>query len=302
MYFITSYWSRWLFFVSSLSLLYVICIFLNDTPQLFEHRLGAFGHFFFIGLLAAIIANSTGAGGGIIFLPAFTMLGISTETALSTSFAIQCFGMTSGALAWLSFRQRERNLGHYEWHGFTHLLTLSVVGSLIGLLLAQYVLPPLKFDVHSLFSFFSIFVGLYIVLAPFLFKAVPEERSVSLSYIEQLFLLFVAIIGGMVTAWLSVGVGELVAIALLAMKFRVQQAVAVAVCVSSISVIVGVMKYVGQGIISTDILLFAAPAAMIGGAVARVIATWLGAIKLKTMMGIWITLSGVLYLQFGVSA
>ena len=65
-------------------------------------------HYFFIGIFAAVVANSTGAGGGIVFIPAFMKLGMSATESLATSIAIQCFGMTSGALAWISFK----NKGH----------------------------------------------------------------------------------------------------------------------------------------------------------------------------------------------
>ena len=69
-----------------------------DEPQLV---LKNYYHFLILGLIGAIVANSTGAGGGIVFIPAFTALGVSGLSALGTSLAIQCFGMTAGALSWL---------------------------------------------------------------------------------------------------------------------------------------------------------------------------------------------------------
>lgn len=45
----------------------VIFAFVQNQLQL----LIDYGHFFIVGLTGAIVANSTGAGGGIIFIPFF---------------------------------------------------------------------------------------------------------------------------------------------------------------------------------------------------------------------------------------
>jgi len=62
-----------------------------------------YSYFLLVGLFGAIVANSTGAGGGIVFIPFFTSLGIEGSQALGTSILIQCFGMTAGAVSWLTF-------------------------------------------------------------------------------------------------------------------------------------------------------------------------------------------------------
>ena len=60
-----------------------------------------YGYFILLGVVGAIVANSTGAGGGIIFIPFFTALGLGVNESLGTSIVIQCFGMTAGAISWL---------------------------------------------------------------------------------------------------------------------------------------------------------------------------------------------------------
>ncbi|WP_259366763.1 sulfite exporter TauE/SafE family protein [Colwellia sp. BRX8-7] len=59
-----------------------------------------YGVFSFIGLLGGIFANSTGAGGGVVFIPLFNQLNFTEQQSIATSFAIQCFGMTAGAFTW----------------------------------------------------------------------------------------------------------------------------------------------------------------------------------------------------------
>ena len=61
----------------------------ENRVQLFSD----FGFFFLLGILGAVVANSTGAGGGIIFIPSFTALGLAGNEALGTSILIQCFGL-----------------------------------------------------------------------------------------------------------------------------------------------------------------------------------------------------------------
>ena len=69
-------------------------------------------HYIFLGITGAIFANSTGAGGGVIFIPVFNSLNLTSEQSISTSFAIQCFGMTTGAVAWFTTYKIKNTVGH----------------------------------------------------------------------------------------------------------------------------------------------------------------------------------------------
>jgi uncharacterized membrane protein YfcA len=70
--------------------------------------------------------------------------------------------------------------------------------------------------------------------------------------------------------------------------------VGVAVSVSAIAVWVGVQKYIwfSSGI-NLNILIFAAPAALIGGPLARRIASYLTATQLKIVIAGWVLISAV---------
>ena len=71
----------------------------NNPLQLASDFFG----FFFLGIGGAIAANSTGAGGGVVFVPSFDALGMAIDEVIATSFAIQCFGMSVGSISWLIF-------------------------------------------------------------------------------------------------------------------------------------------------------------------------------------------------------
>ncbi|MFT6242666.1 MAG: putative membrane protein YfcA [Akkermansiaceae bacterium] len=258
-------------------------------------RVGSHWHFFLIGILAATVANSTGAGGGIVFLPVFTVLGLTVTESLATSFAIQCFGMTAGALTWLLHLKRDA-VCDAQTSGFLRIFLVSACGSLLGLRLAQEFLPDPGVKIEWFFSFFSLAVGLLILRRTFVLGTVNGGRDREASSRELAGVAVTTFIGGAITAWLSVGVGEILAIHLLALRYRVNVAVAAAVCVTSITVITAVPYYLTEQAIVKEVLVFAAPGALIGGTLAKRFAILLGAKRLKLGMAGWIILTAIVYL------
>ncbi len=293
-----------------------------------------YGHYFLIGLVAAIIANTTGAGGGIVFFPAFILMGVRPEQALATSFAIQCFGMSGGALAW-RYRLSTQSAQDFNAREFFHLLFLSSSFCLLTLWMTQYFFPNPPFSVHGLFSIFSIFVGLALFvriygvkkrtskLLQYAHTSMENAHTLNLlprsvtrdfhghcqeveTYGSPLVLLtrrwrvalviMTSIVGGVITAWLSIGVGELLGVLLIALGYSVSFSIALAVTVSALTVLAATPYYlfVNQWI-HIDILIFAAPAAAIGGSTAAWLATKLEPQTLKTFVAGWIVLSGTLY-------
>ena len=289
-------WMRALLLFTSATLLVYLSLANNQGAVLIA-PVADYGHYFIIGICAAIIANATGAGGGIIFVPSFIVLGLSADQALATSFAIQCFGMTSGTLAWLIFRQKEAKLMPEQWQSFIPISLVGALSSVLGLVGAQRLLSTPPIDVELLFAVFSLGVGCLIF-----FKALKMHdhmigRTTPVSLVELLSVAVVCLIGGVITAWLSVGVGEILAIYLIFLGFRVNLAIAAAVAVSSISVLSGVGYYLHPSSpIVLPVLVYAAPGALLGGILARHLATWLGGRRLKLMMSAWIALSGLVYL------
>lgn len=259
-------------------------------------QIETYGVYFFLGILGAVIANSTGAGGGIVFLPFFTSLGFSLNQSLATSFGIQCFGMTAGALTWLIYKKEDAPQDAVTGD-FRRAFLVAATGSLLGLRGAQEWMPVPAVDVKVLFSVFSIAVGLLILQRTLSSCPRMEKRTEPLGGTELLGLGVVGLIGGAITAWLSVGVGELVAVYLIGLRFRVNHAVALAVCVSSVTVITGLPHYLGSGSIVVGVASFAAVGALIGGTLAKRLAVALGTKRLKVGMALWIIVSSIIYLM-----
>jgi len=246
-----------------------------------------YGLFSFLGVVGAIFANATGAGGGVVFIPMFSTLDFTEQQAIATSIAIQCFGMTAGALTWyFHYRNEKRDLR--LWQGFNRIIIFTASASAVGLLTVFLIDIPSPGSLHSSFSYFSLLLGLFIVFSVYLLK--PHRERSQLYLFDYVVLMLVGLFGGAITAWLSVGVGELLVVYLILRRFDINMAVAAAVVVSAISVWVAIAQ------VSSDVywhvVIFAGPGALLGGIFAKTLVTHLSAIKLKVFFAIWLLISG----------
>lgn len=251
--------------------------------------------FALLGMLGAIFANATGAGGGVVFIPAFQQLGISEVQSVATSFAIQCFGMTAGSIAWY---KHSRRCEFPDWRLLPKLLGLTIPFSVLGIWLVYGLQAATPGSLSSFFAYFSIVIGLGLLLTNAFAKPVSEDVCHSLikqqvSRFDALMLIVISLIGGVVTAWLSVGVGEFVAFYLILRGYRVTLAIATAVILSAVSVWSGIGFHISQQTIYVDILMFAGPAAVVGAILARMLATRLPVVQLKLFFACWVLFAGM---------
>ena len=255
-----------------------------------------------IGVLGAAIANTSGTGGGVVFVPVFNALrehGVMTLDPLrvtAASMAIQCFGMTMGGLRWtdrllhqpalapssLEVRVRPRDFV---------LVILAVLSLSLPAMLAMQRLTTVDGQLILLgYKTFSIFLGLALIITTWTINNNRPERS-RLEKVDILILLLIAIPGGALTALFSVGIGELVALYLFMRHYPVLLCTGAACVISSISVLTGSIWHIQSGTIPWEVVILAGPGAALGGFLARPIALWLGARRLKTLDGAWIVLS-----------
>ncbi|WP_284126608.1 sulfite exporter TauE/SafE family protein [Parerythrobacter aestuarii] len=257
-----------------------------------------------VGVIGAIIANASGTGGGVVFIPVFNALrelgGWSLDPLRVTaiSMGIQAFGMSMGALRWTDrlLHQPIMPEGGHDApvricdYGAVCLLVLAI--SLPLQLGTQLLVQVDGRTVLLAYKAFSVVLGLALIIATWTVnRDLPERRA--LTAVDFLVLAGLAIPGGFITALFSVGIGELVAFYLFLRHFPMVLAVGTACVISSISMIAGTLVNQQAGIIAWDIVLLAAPGAMLGAILARPIALWLGPRKLKTAGGVWIVLSAL---------
>ena len=277
-----------------------ILLFATYDPQLI-------GQLWFlpgIGMLAAVIANTSGTGGGVVFVPVYNALrehGIMTLDPLrvtAASMAIQSFGMTVGGLRWTErlLDQPAAVASATEVRVRPRDYALVILAVLALSLPAMWAMQRLTaVDGHLIllgYKGFSIFLGLALIITTWTVNNNRPERH-RLELVDIAVLLLIAVPGGALTALFSVGVGELVALYLFIRHYPVLLCTGTACVISSVSALVGSIWHIQIGTMPWEIVLLAAPGAVFGAFLARPIALWLGARRLKTLDGTWIVLSAV---------
>ena len=254
-----------------------------------------YGYFFILGVLGAIVANSTGAGGGIIFIPFFTALGLADSETLATSILIQCFGMTAGTVSWLTTSHIVKANSHHLNNLIFQLLIICGSASILGVLCGQYFIvpddPSLMVDI---FRVFSVFFG--IILFVIIFNSHRQKHTqFDLLRADIILLVITSFVGGLITAWISVGIGEVVALLLILRKYPTMVAISMGVAMSAVTVLTAAYHHIIViDSVNWSIILFAVPGAIFGGTFAYLLSEKLGPIRLKMFFSLWIILSGLL--------
>ena len=255
-----------------------------------------------VGVVGAIIANASGTGGGVVFVPVFNALrDLGTMTlgplqVVAVSMGIQSFGMSLGALRWTDrlYHQHEPNPLEASARARDYWLVCALVLALStpALLLTQRMV---EFDSRMVllgYKTFSILLGIALIVATWTINRAVAERD-RLAGIDLAMLVLIAIPGGAITALFSVGIGELVAFYLFLRHYPMVLCVGTACVISAVSCIAGLLWHVEAGTVAWEVVLLAAPGAMLGAFLARPIALWLGARRLKTAGGSWIVASAL---------
>lgn len=255
-----------------------------------------------IGVVGAIIANTSGTGGGVVFVPVFNamrewgVMDLQPLQVVGVSMAIQSFGMTMGALRWtdrlLHQPAPEPGHAHVQVRDFFTVAFAVLALSVPVMLLTQRFASLDQNAVLMAYKMFSIVLGLALIMSTWTVNRKKPEKA-KLERIDLLVLLLIAIPGGIITALFSVGIGELVALYLFIRHYPVLLCTGAACLISSVSVICGVVWHIENATLQWEVVLLAAPAAVLGGFLARSIALWLGARRLKTLDGGWIVLSAI---------
>ena len=273
------------------ALLLLASLLLTPLSSLLVAGLADHAPFFGLGVLGAIFANSTGAGGGVVFIPMFDQLGFSEGQAVATSFGIQCFGMTAGALSWShAYRSQHRPVG--AWQAFLPATAIAALCSILGLWAVYGFGISSPGALGPMFGGFSLLLGAAILLTALALGA--GSRRNRLSPVDLVAIPAIALGGGAVTAWLSVGVGEFLAFYLILRRYDVAMSVAVACAVTALTVWSAAPQHLfAGGQADWQVLAYAGPGAIAGGLIARHLVTRLGANRLKLFFGGWLLVIGL---------
>lgn len=217
-----------------------------------------------IAIIAAAFANATAVGGGFLFVPVFVFgVGLSATTALKLSLATQAFGMTSGAIGWS------------RSYLVMPALLQSVVAGGIGMWLGTFVWVPENHLIKFAFAVVSIFIGIAVILEIQFGNRSHGERIENASVPQTGFYLLLCLLGGLVTAWVSIGIGEVVALYLLFVyRLRIESAIATGVAALAACSVIGLAMHGWIGGIPWTYVAFTVPGVIIGGRYGARLGRW----------------------------
>ena len=275
------YWSWWL-------LIFVVCwavgyIALAPDPiELFKQNWIFIG----VGFCGAVLGNISAVGGGIVFIPVMIFIfKLDPVRALKIALASQSWGMTSGAIGWLQKRVVP-----------VRALKLTVPGLLIGSTISSLVIHPNPLLVKLLFGPVSILLGvLTIVLSR---KAVKSGGVMQIPARARLPLFLISVVGGLITGWVAIGEGELVA-ALLMLIYRVNVAACIGLGVVLLSINSIYLTLIHQFFLNGipwNIAAFTGLGCVFGARVAPFLSRYTNPIALKTIFAIIAICDGCLFI------
>ena len=241
----------------------------------------------FVGVAGALIGNITAIGGGLIFIPVL-MFAYHTDpvSALKLAFVTQAVGMTSGASGWL--RREEVPLGLLKW---------TVPSLILGTIASTFLLHPQPMLVKGLFGPVAVLTGL-LTLATLNRKGqlgeLPSKAKVPL--------IIVSFIGGLITGWVAIGEGEIIAaFCMLAYGLNANKAIGLGVVLLAInSLLLAAIHSVYFGGVPWDMAVFTMLGVLWGGRLGPFLAQWVPTLRIKRAFA-WIALLDGLLITWQVA-
>ena len=244
-----------------------------------------------VGFGGALLGNISAVGGGIVFIPVMMFVfHLPPVTALKVALASQSWGMTSGAVGWLQKRVVP-----------LRALRITVPGLLIGSTISSLLIHPSGLLVKLLFGPVSIALGILTLVLSWRAGHVEGKADIPPAATAPLFL--AAIVGGLITGWVAIGEGEVVA-ALLMLAYGVDVAACIGlgvVLLSINSIFLALIHQFLLGRIPWDIAAFTGLGCVFGARLAPWLSRHANPIALKSIFAVIAICDGVLFiLQYAV--
>jgi uncharacterized membrane protein YfcA len=238
-----------------------------------------------VGFAGAVLGNISAVGGGIVFIPVLIFLfRLPPVTALKIALASQSWGMTSGAVGWI--QKRVVPLA---------ALKVTVPGLLLGSSISSLVIHPSALLVKLLFGPVSIGLG---VLTLVLSRRAAGAARTDVPREAHLPLFIIAVIGGLITGWIAIGEGEVVAaLLMLAYGVEVTACIGLGVVLLSInSIFLMLLHQFALGGIPWDIAAFTGFGCVFGARLAPWLSRHSNPFVLKSIFAAIAICDGVLFI------
>lgn len=184
-----------------LALLFPLPFFLLSWPEIKQ----AWSTSLF-GLLACCLpSGGAPIAGGIVFIPALQMLGVSPKQCVAFCSVTQAFGC--GIFAPLNWIAKDPGII------IKNSLITTLPSGMLGLFLALFVFPVNESDVNYIFAYFCIFLLVTVIYGLQHDLTTQDEplkflQSHSMSITILTFLLYIigGLVGGMLVGWIGIGI------------------------------------------------------------------------------------------------
>ena len=245
-------------------------------------------YMFPIAVVIAVLANSSGFSGGVLFQPIYNLfLQIPVQNSVATGIATETVGMTSGALRYLWYKMVELPIG------FT-MIMLTVPGVVLG----NYALLIIN---GNLLKFVLGIVLIFLALLQ-LFSAIRNSYGTKENIpIEDIYpFMWIPPIGGFFSASTGTGIAELSQPVLeKGLKIKTRRANATAILLEATGDWIITILNLHAGLIMLNIWVFAASGVIIGGQIGPYISRYLPEKILKIVFSIAIIIIGIFYIIKG---
>lgn len=237
-----------------------------------------------VGFCGALLGNATAVGGGLVFVPVMILFyRLDPVASLQLALVSQAFGMTSGAVGWL--RRGAVPL---------RLLPVALPAMLLGATFSTLVIRPNPLLIKGLFGPVSILVGLLVLYL--LDPRGEERRDLPTSALAPLAV--VALAGGVLTGWVAIGEGELVAAFLmLAYGLAADRGIGLGtVLLSANSIYLATLHATVIGGVPWELAAFTILGCGLGGRLGPFVAQWVSPRRLKVVFALIAIADGALFL------
>ncbi|MGB7769275.1 MAG: sulfite exporter TauE/SafE family protein [Verrucomicrobiia bacterium] len=275
------YWSPWLLLFAAVWLAGYFGLAHDPVALLKQNWV-----FIPVGFCGAVLGNISAVGGGIVFIPVIMFLfHLPPVTALKIALASQSWGMTSGAIGWIQKKVVP-----------LRALKLTVPGLLLGSSISSMVIHPSALLVKLLFGPVSILLGvLTMVLSR---RAAKSAARTEIPPNAALPLFIMSLVGGLITGWIAIGEGELVA-ALLMLVYGMDVTICIGLGVlllSINSIFLTLLHNFFLGGIPWNIAAFTGLGCVFGARLAPFLSRRSNPMVLKTIFAIIAICDGILFI------
>lgn len=242
-----------------------------------------------VAIVIAILANSSGFSGGVLFQPIYNLvLNIPIQNAVATGIATETVGMTSGSIRYLMYKMVELPIG------FT-MIMLTIPGIVLG----NHALMVINGDILKL-----ILGSVLLLLASMqLFNAIKRSFGMRQNVpIEDIYgYMWVPPISGFFSGATGTGVAELSQPLLEKwMNIKTKRANATAILVEATADWIITILNLHAGLIKVDLLIFAGTGVIIGGQIGPFLSKYLPERVIKIIFSIAIIIIGIFYIMKGL--